>query len=129
MKKQILHIMVVVGMGLLLIPLLTAGTVNAVCTMTAEEIDAAAATCSGGDLDCFVALAKNRPDCAANIAWFYMITYAPENPEAVLNSFSSGLPSSYSDELSAAVDAAYQTNQNQQNAGALTSANEYPYGQ
>jgi len=129
MKKQVLNTMIVVAMGLLLIPFLSAGTVNAQCTLSGEEIDAAAASCSGGDLDCFVSLAKSNPACAPNIAWFYIITYAPDNPELVLSSFLSGLPSSYGNALTTAVSAAYQANQNQQNAGSLTSPNEYPYGQ
>ncbi len=129
MKKQFQHIIYVFGMAMLLVPFLAVGTVYAQCTMTASEIDAAAATCPGGDLECFVSLASGNPSCAANIAWFYMITYAPDNPELVLNRFLTGLPSSYGDALTNAVNTAYQNNQNQQNAGSLTSANEYPYGQ
>lgn len=129
MKKQVPHIIAIFGMSLLLIPFLAVATVYAECSMTGEEINAAAASCPGGDLDCFVSLAKSNAACAANIAWFYMITYSPDNPEQVLSNFLSGLPSSHSDALTAAVNAAYQAGQNQQNAGSQTSANEYPYGQ
>ena len=101
------------------------------CTMTSAQIDEAAGSCAAGDLDCFVLLAKSNVSCAANIAWYYMIMYAPDNPSVVLNSFLNELPYSFSltEGLTTAIDLAYRTNQNEQQAGSTTSANEYPYGQ
>ena len=115
--------------GLLLLSFIMAGHSHAQCTMTSGQLDAAVASCKTGDLDCFVSLAKNNVSCAANIAWYYMIVYAPEDPTPVLDSFLYGLPyaSDLSDDISAAINAAFQANQNQQKAGSLTSANEYPY--
>ena len=114
---------------LFFLPFMIASPSMAQCTMTSAQLDAAAATCAAGDLDCFVSLAKNNMDCAANIAWYYMILNAPDNPEAVLNSFLSSLPGSYADILTASISAAHRANQNEQKAGSTTSANEYPYGQ
>ncbi len=87
------------------------------------------ASCSAGDLDCFVALAKANVSCAANFAWYYMIVYAPKNPDDVKNIFLAELPDSSSGDVTASIYAAYQANANEQNAGSKTSANEYPYGQ
>lgn len=114
---------------LVFLSLMAASPAMAQCTMTSAQIDAAVGSCAGGDLDCFVSLAKSNLSCAANIAWYFMIMYAPDNPDAVLNSFLSELPASYTDALSAAVGAAYRANQGEQKAGSTTSANEYPYGQ
>ena len=99
------------------------------CAMTSGQIDAAVTSCGAGDLDCFAALAKANVSCAANFAWYYMIVYAPENPDGVKNIFLAELPDSSSDEVTASIYAAYQANENEQNAGSRTSANEYPYGQ
>jgi hypothetical protein len=128
MKKLIKHPSLWLCCALLFLPLMIASPSMAQCEMTSVQLDAAAASCTGGDLDCFVSLAKSNVDCAANIAWMYMILYAPENPDAVLNAFMSGLPGDYTAALTAAINAAYQANQNEQNAGSRTSANEYPYG-
>ena len=99
--------------------------------MTSEQLDAAVASCGGDDLDCYVSLAKSNTPCAANIAWYYMIMYAPDNPDTVLNSFLNALPysNSLTEALRTSVSAAYRANQNEQKAGSRTSANEYPYGQ
>ncbi len=115
---------------LLFLPFLVAGPSSAQCTMVSGQLDAAVASC-GADLDCFVSLAKSNVSCAANIAWYYMIMYAPEDPTPVLDSFLNALPysSALSDDLSVAINAAYQANRNEQKAGSTTSANEYPYGQ
>jgi hypothetical protein len=100
------------------------------CNMTSAQLDAAMASCNAGDLDCFVSAAKNNVECAANIAWMYMIMYAPDNPDAVLNAFLSGwLPGGYIDEVTNSISAAHRANQAAQNAGSGTSENEYPYGQ
>jgi len=116
---------------LLFIPFLIASPSNAQCTMTSGQLDAAVASCSANDLDCFVSVAKSNLSCAANIAWYYMIMYAPDDPTAVLNSFLNALPDSYSltEGLTASIDAAHRANQSEQKAGSTTSANEYPYGQ
>ena len=114
---------------LLFLPFLVAGPSHAQCTMTSGQIDAAVASCGGGDLDCFVSLAKANVSCAANFAWYYMIVYAPDNPETVKNSFLAELPNASSDDVTAWIYMAYEANENQQNAGSRTSANEYPSGQ
>jgi hypothetical protein len=114
---------------LLFLPFLVAGPASAQCTMISAQFDAAVASCGAADLDCFVSLAKSNLSCAANIAWYYMIVYAPEDPTPVLDSFLNALPysSALSDELSFAINAAYLANRNEQTAGSRTSANEYPY--
>jgi hypothetical protein len=116
---------------LVFLSLMAVSPAMAQCTMTSAQIDEAAGSCAAGDLDCFVLLAKRNLSCAANIAWYYMIMYAPDNPTAVKNSFLNELPYSLSleNDLRTATSAAYQANRNEQNAGSTTSANEYPYGQ
>ena len=114
---------------LLFLPFLVASPSYAQCTMTSGQIDAAVASCGGGDLDCFVSLAKANVSCAANFAWYYMIVFAPDNPDAVKNSFLAELPNASSDDVTTSIYAAYQANTNEQNAGSKTSANEYPFGQ
>ena len=114
---------------LVFLSFMAASPAMAQCTMTSAQIDAAVGSCAAGDLDCFVSLAKSNVSCAANIAWYYMIMYAPDDPDAVLNRFLSCTSVLFfSDALSAAIGAAYQANQNEQKAGSTTSANEYPYG-
>ena len=116
---------------LLLLPFIMTSPSYAQCTMTSGQLDAEVAKCGEGDLDCFVSIAKDNPSCAANIAWYFMIMYAPDNPSAVQNSFLSALPYSYTLEknLKDAVHWADIANRNEQKAGSETSANEYPYGQ
>lgn len=114
---------------LLVLPFIMTSLSYAQCAMTSGQIDAAVTSCGAGDLDCFVALAKTNVSCAANFAWYYMIVYAPENPDDFKNIFLAELPDSSSHEVTASIYAAYQANENQQNAGSRTSANEYPYGQ
>ena len=58
-----------------------------------------------------------------------MIVYTPDNPDDVKNIFLAELPDAVSDEGTASIYAAYQTNKDEQNAGSKTSANEYPSGQ
>ena len=70
---------------LLFLPFLVAGPSNAQCTMTSGQLDAELASCGAGDLDCFVSKAKSNVSCAANIAWYYMIVYAPEDPTVVVH--------------------------------------------
>lgn len=115
---------------MLFLTFIMAGNSHAQCTMTSAQLDAAVSSC-GAELDCFVSLAKSNLSCAPNIAWYYMIMYAPEDPTPVLDSFLNALPysSSLTDDLSVAINAAYQANRNEQEAGSKTSANEYPYGQ
>ena len=114
---------------LLVLPFIMTSPSYAQCTMTSGQLDAALASCSEvegeGVLDCFVSLAKSNPPCAANIAWYYMILYAPENPSAAMNRFEAYL----SEDLRKSIITAYQANRYEQNAGSMTSANEYPYGQ
>jgi hypothetical protein len=129
MKKLIKNPFMWLWCMLLFLPFLVASPSNAQCNMTSGQLDAVMASCGASDLDCFVKKAKNNVSCAANIAWYYMIMYAPDDPDAVLNSFLSELPDSSSDGLTASIDWAYQANQNEQQAGSTTSANEYPYGQ
>ena len=114
---------------LLVLPFIMTSPSYAQCTMTSGQLDAAVASCGAGDLDCFVSLAKGNTPCAANIAWYYMILYAPENPSAVVNRFEAALPGSLSEDLRKSIITAYQANRYEQNAGSMTSANEYPYGQ
>jgi len=114
---------------LLFLPFMVAGPSFAECNMTSADLDAEVASCNAGDLECFVSLAKSNISCAANIAWYFMIVYAPDNPDAVLNSFLAELPDSFSDVLTTAIGAAHQSNQNEEKAGSTTAANEYPYGQ
>jgi len=74
------------------------------------------ATCSEGDLDCFVSLATKNVDCAAKIAWYYVIRSRPDNLDGILNSFLIGIekeypnlapiPSSYAENLDASIKAA-----------------------
>jgi hypothetical protein len=131
MKKMTKHPFLWLCCTLLFLPFLVASPSSAQCTMTSAQIDAAVGSCAAGDLNCFVSLAKRNLSCAANIAWYYMIMYAPDNPTAVKNSFLNELPYSFSleNDLRTATSAAYQANRNEQNAGSTTSANEYPYGQ
>ena len=129
MKKFTKHPFLWLCCTLLFLPFLVAGPSHAQCTMTSGQLDAAVASCGEDDLDCFVSLAKSNLSCAANIAWYYMIMYAPDNPDAVLNRFLSELPDASFDDVTASIGAAYQANQNEQKAGSRTSANEYPYGQ
>lgn len=118
---------------LLFLPFLLAGPSSAQCNMVSSDIDAAAASCGTDGLDCFVALAKRNVACAANFAWYYMIMYAPEDqsPTVVHDRFLAALPYSFSlsEDLGKAINAAYQANRNEQQAGSKTSANEYPSGQ
>ena len=114
---------------LLVLPFIMTSPSYAQCTMTSGQIDAAVASCGGGGLDCFVSLAKANVSCAANFAWYYMIVFAPDNPDVVKKSFLAELPDASSDALTASIYAAYQANTNEQNAGSKTSANEYPSGQ
>ena len=116
---------------LLFLPFLVAGPSNAQCTMTSGQLDAELASCGAGDLDCFVSKAKSNVSCAANIAWYYMIVYAPEDPTVVRDRFRAALPYSLSlsEDLRVSISAAYRANRNEQQAGSKTSANEYPYGQ
>jgi len=127
MKRSVKPLVLCFCCALLFLPFMTAGPTMAQCNMTSVALDAAVASCAAGDLDCFVALAKSNVSCAANIAWMYVILYAPDNPDAVLNAFLAGLPSAYADDLSASIGAAYRANQAEQNAGSTTSTNEYPY--
>ena len=114
---------------LLVLPFIMTSPSYAQCTMTSGQLDAALASCSEvegeGVLDCFVSLAKRNSPCAANIAWYYMILYAPENPSAAMNRFEAYL----SEDLRNSIITAYQANRYEQKAGSMTSANEYPYGQ
>jgi len=114
---------------LLVLPFIMTSPSYAQCTMTSGQLDAAVSLCGEGDLDCFVSLAKGNPACAANIAWYYMILYAPKDPSAVQNSFQAALPDSLTEELRDSIFMADQANKNEQKAGSRTSANEYPYGQ
>ena len=93
---------------LLVLPFIMTSPSYAQCTMTSGQLDAAVASCGEGDLDCFVSLAKGNPPCAANIAWYYMIMYAPDDPNAVQNSFLAAFPYSYSldEDLRASIGAA-----------------------
>ena len=116
---------------LFFLPFLVAGPSSAQCNMVSAQIDAAAASCDTGDLDCFVSLAKNNVSCAANFAWYYMIVYAPDDPTVVQERFEAALPYSFSlsKDLGTAIDLAYRANRGEQQAGSKTSANEYPSGQ
>ena len=129
MKRFVMYPSLWLCCALLFLPFMIAAPSMAQCEMTSVQLDAAAASCTAGDLDCFVSLAKSNASCAANIAWMYMILYAPDNPEAVLNAFLAELPGDYADGLNAAIGAAYRANQAEKTAGSRTSANEYPYGQ
>ena len=129
MKKMTIKSGVWLCCTLLFLPFLMASPSSAQCTMTSGQIDAAVASCGTGNLDCFVALAKTNVACAANFAWYYMIVYAPDNPDDVKKSFLAELPGTSSDDVTASIYAAYEANENQQNAGSRTSANEYPSGQ
>ena len=120
---------------LLVLPFIMTSPSYAQCTMTSGQLDAALASCGEGEgegvLDCFVSLAKGNAPCAANIAWYYMIVYAPEDPTVVRDRFRAALPYSLSlsEDLRVSISAAYRANRNEQQAGSKTSANEYPYGQ
>jgi len=116
---------------LLVLPFIMTSPSYAQCTMTSEQLDKVVASCGSGDLDCFVSLAKDNMPCAANIAWYFMIMNAPDDPNAVLKRFLSAVPYSYTLEknLKDAVHWADIANRNEQKAGSETSANEYPYGQ
>lgn len=118
---------------LLVLPFIMTSLSYAQCTMTSGQLDAALASCGEiegeGVLDCFVSLAKENTPCAGNIAWYYMILYAPENPSAVVNRFEAALPGSFSADLRKSIITAYQANRYEQKAGSMTSENEYPYGQ
>jgi len=116
---------------LLFFPFMVAGPSLAECNMTSANLDAAVTSCNAGELDCFVSLAKSNISCAANIAWYFMIVYAPDNPDAVLNRFLNALPYSYAltEGLNTSIGAAHRANQNEQKTGSTTAANEYPYGQ
>jgi len=116
---------------LLVLPFIMTSPSYAQCTMTSGQLDAAVASCDGDDLDCFASLAKGNTPCAANIAWYYMIMYAPKDSTAVQAAFLSALPYSPSLEkdLSDSIALARRANRKEQKAGSMTSANEYPYGQ
>ena len=131
MKRLKRHPTLWICCSLLLLAFTMVGHSHAQCNMVSEQLDAVMASCGADDLDCFVSLAKNNLSCAPNIAWYYMIMYAPDNPDAVLSSFLNQLPysDSLSESLTASIGAAHRANQNQQNAGSTTSANEYSYGQ
>ena len=131
MKKLTKHPFMWLWCVLLFLPFLVASPSNAQCNMTSGQLDAVMASCGADDLDCFVSLAKNNLSCAANIAWYYMIMYAPDDPETVKFEFLNKLPYSnaLSESLTAAIGLAYRANQNQEKAGSTASANEYPYGQ
>ncbi len=131
MKKLKRQLSLWICCTLLVLPFVMTSPSYAQCTMTSEQLDKVMASCGAGDLDCFVSLAKDNMPCAANIAWYFMIMYAPDDPNAVLKSFLSAVPYSYSmtESLRISINAAYRANQNEQKAGSMTSANEYPYGQ
>lgn len=115
--------------AVLLLSLLLAAPCLAECNMTSASLDAALAKCDGGNLDCYVGVAVAYPGCSGNIAWYYMILYAPDDPEVVVNRFTYQLPFEYGDELAFVITEAHRVNQREQKAGDRTSANEYPYGQ
>jgi hypothetical protein len=112
---------------LLFLSLMIAGPLNAQCTKTTAEVEAVVATCSEGDLDCFVSLGAENVDCTAKIAWYYVIRSKPDNPDSVLNSFLIGIekeypslapiPNSYAEHLSASINAAHRANLREQKTG------------
>jgi len=112
---------------LLFLPFMIAGPSNAQCTKTTAQIEAVVATCGKGDLNCFVSLATKNVDCAAKIAWYYVIINKPDNLDGVLNSFLVGIekeypnlapiPNAYAEHLNASITAAYRAIQHEQKTG------------
>jgi len=130
MRRLIKHRSLWLCCALLFLPLMIAGPSNAQCTKTSGQIEAVVATCSEGDLDCFVSLATKNVDCAAKIAWYYVIRSRPDNLDGILNSFLIGIekeypnlvpiPSSYAENLDASIKAAHRANQHEKKTGSTS---------
>lgn len=128
MKRNGKFTILTLGCSLLLLPLLFAGPALAQCTLTAGGLDAALSSCSGDDLDCYVAAAKKFPSCSGNIAWQYMMLFTPSDPVAVQNAFIGAVSDDYADLLANVIAEADQVIQAAETAGSQTASNEYPFG-